>query len=75
MLADNTKAFSISPKIQERFHSEIRGPLSASLEYSLRSLNSNELQTLLKSLLSKYQIDALLKRRDQILDLYAGQSE
>ncbi len=75
MLADNTKAFSISPEIQERFHSEIRGPLSASLEYSLRSLKSNELQTLFKSLLSKNQIDALLKRCDQILDLYAGQSE
>jgi hypothetical protein len=75
MLADNTKAFSNSYKIQERLIPELNGPISPTLEYQLRSLNANNLKKLVKKYLNKDQIDGLLHRRDQILELCAQNQE
>ncbi len=72
MLSGSTLAFSHSPKIQERFLPEIKCPINPALEYELRTLNREELKKNLKDYLSDGQIDALLKRRDQILELCAG---
>jgi hypothetical protein len=44
--------------------------LSPSLELELRSLDQEELASLLKDYLSGRQIDALLARRDRILDIF-----
>ncbi len=69
MLADNTKAFSNSHRIQERLIPELTGPISPTLEYNLRSLDAANLKKEAGKYLSKEQIEALLKRRDQILEL------
>lgn len=69
MLADNTKSFSNSPQIQEDLIPDLSGPISPTLEYNLRSLNTKNLKKLAGKYLSKDQIEALLQRRDQILEL------
>jgi hypothetical protein len=75
MLSGSTLAFSHSPKIQERFLPEIKCPINPALEYELRTLNRKELKKNLKDYLSDGQIDALLKRRDHILELCAGNNQ
>lgn len=75
MLSGSTMAFSHSPEIQERFLPEIECPINPALEYELRSLNREELKKNLKDYLSDGQIDALLKRRDHILTLCAGNNQ
>lgn len=75
MLAAGTLAFSHSPKIQERFLLEIKCPINPALEYALGTLTKNELKKNLKNYLSDGQIDALLKRRDHILELCAGKNQ
>jgi hypothetical protein len=72
MLSGSTLAFSHSPRIQERFLPEIKCPINPALEYELRTLTQKELKKNLKDYLSDGQIDALLKRRDHILELCAG---
>jgi hypothetical protein len=76
MLTDNTKSFSHFPEIQERFLTQepyisyLKSPMSPALEVALRSLERKELRAELKKLLSNDQIDALLKRRDHLLELF-----
>lgn len=72
ILSGSTLAFSHSPKIQESFLPEIKCPIDPALESNLRTLSREELKKNLKDYLSDGQIDALLKRRDQILELCAG---
>jgi hypothetical protein len=69
VLADNTKSFSHFPEIQERFLPYLRGLQDPALELALRSLDREELSAGLKDYLSDGEIDALLKRRDRILEL------
>jgi hypothetical protein len=75
MLAGSTLAFSHSPRIQEELIPEIKCPINPALEYGLRSLTKKELKKNLKKYLSDGQIDALLKRRDHILELCAGNNQ
>lgn len=75
MLAAGLLAFSHSPKIQERFLPEIKCPINPALEYELRTLTQKELKKNLKKYLSDGQIDALLKRRDHILEICAGNNQ
>jgi len=72
MLADNTKAFSSSPTVQERFLPELHCPIDPMLDLALRELEFKGLEKLVGKYLSKGQIQALLQRRDQILKLCAG---
>jgi hypothetical protein len=72
MLSGSTLAFSAAPEIQEAIKPRLKCPLSPSLENELKSLTRDELKKSLKSYLSDAQIDALLKRRDKILELCAG---
>jgi hypothetical protein len=53
----------------------INCPISPSLEYELKALNKKELKKNLKDYLSDGQIDALLKRRDHILELCVGNNQ
>jgi hypothetical protein len=69
MLADNTKAFSLSPTVQERFRPDLRYPIDPELDLALRELEFKGLEKLVGKYLSKGQIQALLQRRDQILEL------
>ncbi len=81
MLTQNTRSFSNFPEIQERFLTEepfisyMKGPINPALEVALRTLEQKKLKSSLKKLLSDGQIDALLQRRDQILELFAGNSQ
>jgi hypothetical protein len=71
MLSGSTLAFSHSPEIQEAAVPHLRCPINPSLENELRTLTREELKKNLKDLLSDGQIDALLKRRDRVLELCA----
>jgi len=71
MLSGSTLAFSGSPDIQEKAAPHLKCPLNPSLENELRTLTREELKKGLKDYLSDGQIDALLKRRDRILELCA----
>jgi len=73
LLANLTQGFSESPEIQERYLKQeskfsIELPLSPFLELKLRELNRKELRKKLKGLVSNKQIDALLGRRDRLLE-------
>jgi len=79
MLADLTMGFSESPQIQERYllgepasEDLIERPLSPFLELKMRELERKELRKKCKGLLSNGQIDALLARRDRILEYSAS---
>lgn len=69
VLSDNSRSFSHSPEIQERFLPYLRGPVRPPLELALKSLDREELSGLLSDCLSDGQIDALLGRRDRILEI------
>ena len=81
MISDNSMAFSLSPEVQQRFLSTrlegvpddiIRAlpcdQMGAALEHALASLDKQALQSNLGEYLSAAQIDALLHRRDRILE-------
>ncbi len=78
LLADLTKGFSLSSDIREDFlptsdtEWKIDRPLSPYLELKLQELDRKELRSKLKGLLSNEQIDALLGRRDRLLEISAG---
>ncbi len=77
LLANLTKGFSESPEIQERYLKQgseisIELPLSPFLELKLRELDRKELRKKLKGLISNKQIDALLARRDRLLEYSAS---
>lgn len=69
MLSGSTLAFSCFPEIQEVMVPHLRCPINPSLENELRTLTREELKKNLRAYLSDSQIDALLKRRDRILEL------
>ena len=69
MLADNTKAFSLSPTVQEMFLPDLHCPIDPELDLALRELDIKGLEKLAGKYLSEDQIQALLKRRDKILEL------
>ena len=71
MLSGSTLAFSHSPEIQEVIVPHLRCPINPSLENELRTLTREELKKALKDYLSDGQIDALLARRDRVLELCA----
>jgi hypothetical protein len=75
MLAGSTLAFSHFPEIQKEILPHINCPINPALEYELRTLTRKELKKNLKDYLSDGQIDALLKRRDHILELCAGNNQ
>ncbi len=70
VLSDNVRSFSHSPEIQERFLPYLRGPLRPPLKLALKSLDREELRALLRDCLSDGQIDALILRRDRILEIF-----
>jgi hypothetical protein len=77
LLANLTQGFSESPEIQERYLEQesefsIELTLSPFLELKLRELNRKELRKKLKGLISNKQIDALLGRRDRLLEYSAS---
>lgn len=72
MLAGSTNGFSYFPELQKEILPHLKCPINPSLANELRTLNREELKTNLKSYLTDGQIDALLKRRDRILELCAG---
>ncbi len=77
LFADLTQGFSESPEIQERYLKQgseilIELPLSPFLELKLRELDRKELRKKLKGLISNKQIDALLARRDRLLEYSAS---
>ena len=72
MLSGSTLAFSHFPEIHEDIKPHLKCPINPSLENELRTLGRDELKKNLKDYLSDGQIDALLKRRDRILELCAG---
>jgi hypothetical protein len=71
MLSGSTLAFSASPELQEAAVPHLRCPINPSLENELRTLTREELKKALKDYLSDGQIDALLARRDRVLELCA----
>jgi len=66
-LIDNTRAFRTQPKLRESF---LERPVKLPRPFydSLQQLNEPRLRQLLKGILSKVQIKALLARRDLIVD-------
>ncbi|MFC2142597.1 metallophosphoesterase [Acidobacteriota bacterium] len=77
LLGDLGIGFSFSPDIHQDFlpgsdkEWRIDRPLSPYLELKLQELERKELRSQLKGLLSNEQIDALLSRRDRLLELSA----
>jgi hypothetical protein len=69
MLSGSTLAFSRSPEIRAAALPHVRCPINPSLENELRTLTREELKKALKDYLSDGQIDALLKRRDRVVEL------
>ena len=74
MLSGSTLAFSHSPEIREAAVPHLRCPVNPSLENELRTLTRAELKKALKDYLSDGQIDAVLKRRDRVLELCASKA-
>jgi hypothetical protein len=79
LLADLTKGFSHSSEILAGYlpsktesTTRIEEPLSPYLELKLQELNRKDLRKELKKLLSDEQIDALLGRRDKLLEISAS---
>jgi hypothetical protein len=74
IMADLTKGFSESHEIRDEFFAgnekgwKVGRPLDPFLELKLRELNRKELRKKCKGLLTDGQIDALLGRRDRLLE-------
>ena len=71
MLSGSTLAFSHFPEIQEEMFPHLNCPINPALENELRTLTREELKKNLGDYLSDGQIDALLNRRDRVLELCA----
>lgn len=67
-LGDNTKAFGTSLDLDPEWVPESCGPIRADLVHALRSLSKETLEPLVSEYLSATQINALLQRRDLILE-------
>jgi hypothetical protein len=75
MIRGSTMAFSYFPEIQTDIVPRLHCPINPSLANELRTLNRGELKKNLSDYLADGQIDALLKRRDRILELCAGNNQ
>jgi hypothetical protein len=75
MLSGSTLAFSHFPEIQKDICPHLSCPINPSLENELRTLTREELKESLAEYLSDGQIDALLKRRDKVLELCANNNQ
>jgi hypothetical protein len=71
-IADNTKAFSTSQKLNPEFLTPPCPPIEADRELFLRSITQQDIETAAGKYLSDRQIEALLVRRDLILDICSG---
>jgi Calcineurin-like phosphoesterase len=71
MLSGSTLAFSHFPEIQKEALPHLNCPINPALENELTTLSREELEQNLSGYLSDGQIDALLKRRDRVLELGA----
>jgi hypothetical protein len=77
MIADNTQAFSRSPEIvflpvpdeAKPFVPDPCDPMGEAMEHALTTLDGETAGKLLGKLVTKQQIDALLQRRDRLLEL------
>ena len=73
LVADNSKGFPLNPDIEDILAIEIEGirfdpcAVNASLEFGLRALDADRLETLLAGLVSSEQIAALMQRRNRII--------
>ena len=68
-LVDHEGAFSTNTEVDPQFLPSPCAAVTPSLEHALASLERNELQSDLGEYLSEAQINALLVRRDKILEL------
>jgi hypothetical protein len=83
MIADNTLAFSLSPEIvflavpkeAESFLAHPCTPMGPAMRQALVSLRADELQGVLGKYVSGPQIDALLQRRDTLLEMCTGDTQ
>jgi len=73
-IADSTKAFSTSPKLNPELMTPPCGPIEPDRELFLRSVSHQDIQGIAGTYLSNEQIDALLARRDLVLDACSGPS-
>ena len=71
-IADSTKAFSTSPKLNPELLTPPCGPIEPDEALFLRSISHQDLKDVTGAYLSKDQIDALLARRDLVLDACSG---
>ena len=77
MIADNTLAFSLSPEVvflavpkeAESLIAHPCGPMGPAMRHALVSLRADELQGVLGRYVTGSQIDALLERRDTLLEM------
>ncbi len=77
MIADNTMAFSLSPEIvflavpeeAEPYIAHPCDPMGPAMKQALVSLQADELYRVLGKYVTKEQIDALLQRRDKLVEL------
>jgi len=67
-LVDQDEAFGLSPEVDAELMNPCR-PMPADLRIYLMELNVEELQEDLGELLNPAQIDAVLQRRDRVLEL------
>ena len=73
LLIDHSKAFTTSPEID--WDQEETIPVDSPMLTALQALNRETLEGDLAGLLSEQQIDALLERRDKILDRTVSASD
>jgi len=71
-IADNTKAFGMAIELDSQWFETSCGPLRADLAHALRSLSEMSLRPAIGDYLSSAQIEALLRRRDSILQRCSG---
>jgi len=77
MMADNTEAFSLSPEIvflpvpdeAKPFIADPCDPMGEAMEHALTTVDATTIGKLLGKLVTKPQIEALLQRRDRLLNL------
>ncbi len=74
-LTDHERAFSLSTEIDSESLLNPCDAVDGSLEHGLRSLDRDELQSNLGDYLSEAQIDALLTRRDKLIEMCSGTGE
>jgi len=73
-IADSTKAFSTSTKLNPELMTPPCGPIEPDRELFLRSISHQDIEAEVGQYLSDEQIGALLVRRDLVLDACAGPS-